>query len=131
MLAEEMDFASVAADPHLDAGAQGAFKRVAAAHNAALSGQHGFDVHYGRRVAGDLADAGLTDVGCEGRVAMWRGGEVGGALWRLTINQVREEMLASGLVTPADIDHVLALCDDPSFASVSPIVMAAHGRRPA
>ena len=54
-----------------------------AAHDAVLSGaEHGFDVHYGRRVAGDLADAGLADVGCEGRVSMWRGAEVDGALWR-------------------------------------------------
>ena len=52
-------------------------------------------------------------------------------LWRLTINQIREPMLASGLVTSAAIEHVLALCDDPAFASVSPIVMAACGRRPA
>ena len=51
MLAEEMDVASVAADPHLDAGAQSAFTHVAAAHDAVLAGQHGFDVHYGRRVA--------------------------------------------------------------------------------
>ena len=131
LLAEEMDFTSVAPDPHLDAGAQGAFARVAAAHDAVLSGEHGFDVHYGRRVAGDLADAGLADVGCEGRVSMWRGAEVGGALWRLTIVQVREAMLASGLATEADIEHVLALCDDPAFASVSPIVMAACGRHPA
>ena len=88
-------------------------------------------MHYGRRVAGDLADAGLADIACEGRVSMWRGAEVGGALWRLTIIQVRERMLASGLVSQADIEQVLALCDDPAFASVSPIVMAACGRRPA
>ena len=62
---------------------------------------------------------------------MWRGGEVGGTLWRLTVIQLREPMLASGVVTPADIDLVLALCDDPAFASVSPITMAARGRRPA
>ena len=131
LLAEEMDFTSVAPDPHLDSGAQGAFARVAAAHDAVLSGEHGFDLHYGRRVAGDLADAGLADVACEGRVSMWRGAQAGGALWRLTIIQVREPMLASGLVSEADIEHVLALCDDPAFASVSPIVMAAWGRRPA
>ena len=129
LLAEEMDFGSVAADPRLDAGDGSALMRVAAAHNAVLAGQHDFDAHYGRRVAGDLAAAGLAEVACEGRVSMWRGGEVGGALWRLTINQIREPMLAAGLVTSADVEHVLALCDDPAFASVSPIVMAARGRR--
>ena len=130
MLAEEMDFAPVAADPRVDAGDRSVFTRVAAAHNAVLGRQRGFDVHYGRRVAGDLADAGLADVACEGRASMWCGGEVGGALWRLTIIQLREPMLASGRVTSSDIDRVIALCDDPKFASVSPLTMAARGRRP-
>ncbi len=47
--------------------------------------QHRFDPFYGRRVTGDLADAGLAEVGCEGRTSMWRGGEAGGRIWRLTL----------------------------------------------
>ncbi len=130
MLAEEMDFTSVAADPRMDADARSLFTRVAAAHEAALAAEHGFDLRYGRRVAGDLADAGLAEVACEGRASMWRGGQAGGTLWRLTIIQLREPMLATGLVTAADIDQMIALCDDPAFSSVSPITMAACGRRP-
>ena len=130
LLAEEMDFASVAADPRVDADARSVFTRVLAAHNAVLAGEHSFDVHYGRRVAGDLADAGLADVASEGRVSIWRGGQAGGTLWRLTFTQLREPMMASGLVTPADIDQAIALCDDPAFAFVSQITMAACGRRP-
>jgi SAM-dependent methyltransferase len=130
LLAEEMDFSSVAADPRVDAGARSVFERVAAAHDAALARQHRFDLHYGRRVTGDLADAGLADVAGEGRVSMWRGGQAGGTVWRLTLTQLREPMLASGLVTSADVDAAIALCHDPSFAFVSPIVMAAWGRRP-
>jgi hypothetical protein len=80
-------------------------------------------------VTGDLADAGLADVAGEGRVSMWRGGQAGGTVWRLTLNQLRDAMVASGLVTSADVDAVIALCHDPAFAFVSPIVMAARGRR--
>jgi SAM-dependent methyltransferase len=130
LLAEEMDFASVAADPRVDADAESVFTRVVAAHNAVLAGQHTFDVHYGRRVAGDLADAGLADVACEGRASVWRGGQPGGTVWRLTFTQLREPLMASGLVTSADIDDAIALCDDPAFAFVSQITMAACGRRP-
>jgi SAM-dependent methyltransferase len=130
LLAEEMDFASVAADPRVDAYARSVFTRVVAAHNAVLARQHTFDVHYGRRVAGDLADAGLEDVACEGRASMWRGGQAGGTVWRLTFTQLREAMMGSGLVTSADIDDAIALCDDPAFAFVSPLTMAACGRRP-
>jgi SAM-dependent methyltransferase len=131
LLAEEMDFASVAADPRVGAAAQDVFARVVAAHNAVLEAHHTFDPHYGRRVAGDMADAGLADVACEGRAAMWRGGEAGGTVWRLTFAQLREPMLASGLVTSADIDDAIALCDDPGFWFVSQVTMAARGRRPA
>jgi SAM-dependent methyltransferase len=129
LVAEEMDFSSVAPDPRAGAGARSVFARVAAAHDAALTGQHRFDLHYGRRVTGDLADAGLADVAGEGRVSMWRGGQAGGNVWRLTLNQLRDAMVASGLVTSADVDAVIALCHDPAFAFVSPIVMAARGRR--
>ncbi len=123
LLAEEMDFSSVAADPRVGAAAQKVFARVVAAHNAVLAAQDTFDSHYGRRVAGDLADAGLADVVCEGRAAMWRGGEAGGTVWRLTFTQLREQMLASGLVTSAEIDEAIALCDDPGFSFVSQITM--------
>jgi hypothetical protein len=86
--------------------------------------------HPGRRVAGDLAHAGLADVGCEGRAAMWRGGEAGGTVWRLTLTQLREAMLATGLVTTADIDAAIALCADARFSFLSQVTMAAWGRRP-
>ena len=108
------------------ATARDLFTRVAAAHDAALAAHHGFDPHYGRRVAGDLAEAGLTDLTTEGRASMWRGGQVGGALWRLSIVQLREELD----VPPADIDRALALYDDPAFSSVSPLVMAARAAAP-
>jgi hypothetical protein len=69
-------------------------------------------------------------VDAEGRVAMWRGGEDGGRIWRLTIEQLRDEMIASGVVTADDVDAALALCDGPEAAVVSHIAMATWGRRP-
>jgi hypothetical protein len=61
---------------------------------------------------------------------MWRGGEGGGDAWRLTFVQLRQPMLASGLATTADIDSAVALCADPCFSVLSPVTMAAWGRRP-
>jgi hypothetical protein len=125
-----MDFVSMVPDPGLDPAVRSLFARVVEAHNAALAAEHMFDLAYGRRVAGDLAHAGLADVGCEGRAAMWRGGEAGGTVWRLTLTQLREAMLATGLVTTADIDAAIALCADPRFSFLSQVTMAAWGRRP-
>jgi SAM-dependent methyltransferase len=130
LVAEEMDFASSVADPRMDAESRALFARIHEAHDAVLGAHHRFDIGYGRRVSGDLEGAGLADVGCEGRATMWRGGQAGGRIWRLSIAQLRDEMIASGLVTPADVDDAMALTDEPRFSSLSPIVMAAWGRRP-
>jgi hypothetical protein len=125
-----MDFGSIAADPRVDQTARGAFDRAVQAHNALLTERHTFDVHYGRRVTGDLEDAGLTDVGCEGRAAMWRGGATGGVVWRHTFVQLREPLIAGGPAGASHVDRAIALCDDPAFSFVSQIVMASRGRRP-
>jgi SAM-dependent methyltransferase len=131
LVAEEMDFVSAVPDPRMDEEARALFVRIATAHNLVLVERHGFDVEYGRRVTGDLEDAGLAEVGCEGRATMWRGGQAGGRIWRHTVVQLRDSMIATGLVTAADVDAALALCDDPRLSSLSPVVMAAWGRRPA
>ena len=93
-------------------------------------GLDSFDPFYGRRLVGDLEDAGLADGGCEGRASMWRGGQAGGTAWRLTLAQLREPMIESGLVSAADLDALIPLCDDPRFGIMSQITMAAWGRRP-
>jgi SAM-dependent methyltransferase len=129
LVAEEMDFVSSVPDPRMDADSRALFERIHEAHDAVLGSQRGFDVAYGRRVTGDLEDAGLTEVGCEGRATMWRGGQAGGEIWRLSITQLRDSMLASGLVTPADVDDAIALSDG-GLSCMSPLVMTAWGRRP-
>jgi hypothetical protein len=125
-----MDFVSAVPEPRLGPRRAAVFERVVEAHNAVLAGRHAFDPIYGRRVAGDLADAGLAAVDAEGRVAMWRGGGDGGRIWRLTVQQLRDEMVETGIVTGEDVDVALELFDDPDAAVVSQITMAAWGRRP-
>jgi len=130
LLAEEIDFVSSVPDPRMDAAPRALFERVANAHNTVLAEQHSFDPFYGRRVAGDLEDAGLTDTGSDGRAAMWRGGGPGGRIWRLSIDQLRDPIITSGLMSATEIDAALALCDDPRLTTMSPVMMAAWGRRP-
>ena len=130
LVAEEMDFVSAVPGPGLGERRAAVFERVVAAHNAVLSGSHAFDPLYGRRVAGDLAGAGLDEVDAEGRVTMWRGGADGGRIWRLTVEQLRDEMVETGIVTGEDLDVALELFEDPDATVVSQITMAAWGRRP-
>lgn len=130
LVAEEMDFQSLAADPRLDERMRSLFSRVVEAHHAVLSARHRFDPFFGRRVAGELSEAGLVEIHAEGRGAMWRGGEPGGTVWRLTLAQLREPITASGLVSSSEIDEVIEVCDDPRFGILSPLTMAAWGWRP-
>src|SRR3954463_12473507 len=129
-MAAHTDFVSLVPAPQLDADSATLFTRVMHAHTAVLAARHGFDHAYGRRLVGDLTDAGLTDTGCEGRVSMWRGNGPGGTVLRLTLSQLREAMIASGLVTAAEVDDAIGLCQDPSVSFQSQITMAASGRRP-
>jgi SAM-dependent methyltransferase len=129
LVAEELDFASAVPDPRMGAQLCARFTRIVEVHNAVISTRHGFDPMYGRRVAGDLADAGLTDGACLGRASMWRGGKPGGEIWRHSLAQLRDGIIASGLMHAAEADAAIELCADPRFSTLSPVMMAAWGRR--
>jgi hypothetical protein len=58
------------------------------------------------------------------------GGGPGGRVWQLTIAQLRDEIVDAGLMSPDDVDAALALCQDPSLVTISPMIVAAWGRRP-
>ena len=105
----------------------GLFARVAPSHNAALAARSGFDAYYGRRVAGDFADAGLVDVARRGpRVDVARRRGRAARIWKLTVSQLRDDMVD---LSSDEVDHALELFDDRQFSSLSPVVMAASGRR--
>lgn len=131
LLAEELDFISVVPDPLMDPSAGALLARIVAAHNAVLSSSHTFDLFYGRRLEGDLTDAGLVDVSSAGYVSMWRGGQPGGRLWQLTLAQLREGMINLGGATAAEIDYAIELFCRPTVSMLSPVTMAAWGRRAA
>jgi hypothetical protein len=98
-------------------------------HNAVLIERHAFDPFYGRRVAYDMANANLLDVGCAGRVSVWKAGQPGGLVWQLTLAQLRPGMIETGRMTPEEIDTAITLCNDPRLSLLSPVTMAAWGRQ--
>jgi SAM-dependent methyltransferase len=130
LVAEELDFASAVPDPRMGAQLCARFTRTVEAHHAVIAERHGFDPVYGRRLAGDLAEAGLVDCGRLGRASMWRGGEPGGEIWRLSLEQLRDGIVDGGLMDAAEADAAIELCSDPRFSSLSPVMMTAWGRRP-
>jgi SAM-dependent methyltransferase len=89
----------------------------------------GADARLGRSLARRLRALGLADVGAEGRVLLWQGRTAGASLMRLNCEQLREPILATGLVTAEEFDTDLAAFDDEDFEIASPVLWTAWGRR--
>jgi SAM-dependent methyltransferase len=91
----------------------------------------GANMRLGRSLPQRLRAAGLEDVAAEGRVFLWRGGSPGAAVMRLNFEQLRDAILATGLVTAGEYADDLARLDDEDFEVRSPILWSVWGRRPA
>lgn len=128
LVAEDLDFVSAVPAPDMDEDSAEIFSRVVDAHLVVLTQKTGFDPEYGRRLRSSLERAGLIDVAGEGSTTVWRGGESGGDLFRLTFAQLREPMLATGRVSATDFDRASDLCRH-GLSFLSPIAMTAWGQR--
>ncbi|HEX5166055.1 MAG TPA: methyltransferase [Thermomicrobiales bacterium] len=127
LLAEEMDFLSVAPVPGVDPAQADRFMKLVDAHHQALAGK--MDPFFGRRVTDALCQTGLDDIGSEGRTTIVRGGSPGATAWALTFEQLSETMLEHGWVRETELAEVYDALEDPSFAFQSMVFMAAWGRK--
>jgi SAM-dependent methyltransferase len=89
----------------------------------------GADLDFGRLLYSVLTERGLEDVDAEGRVYMMRGAHRSSTVLRFSLERVREPVVAAGSVTEEEFDAALAVLDDPESAVMSPLMMAAWGRR--
>src|SRR5262249_32206400 len=115
--------------PLADASEAERFRKMGRAVSRLLD-DRGFDVEWARRLYGHLKAAGLTEVGMDGHLAVREGGSPGASLDAANFAQVREEAVAKGLITDAEIDALLARLDAPDFAVFSSVMFTAWGRRP-
>jgi SAM-dependent methyltransferase len=90
----------------------------------------GFDAEYGRKLVHELEDVGLQDVGADGRARIYRGGSSGTAFIKLSLESLGPALIEAGMLTQEDVDATLAAVDDPANVYVSPLMVAAWGRRP-
>jgi hypothetical protein len=97
----------------------------------AFSGARGIQPELGRRLPELLIEAGLEDVGAEGRTSlMWSGSEES-ELGRLSIERVTQVALDAGLITQEDRDRYMKVVTEPGTATFSPLRFGAWGRKPA
>jgi SAM-dependent methyltransferase len=126
LLIEEPDFVTI-----YESGDSPAVRHVFVAAMRHLESTCPIDCQYGRRALGDLTAVGLEDVQAEGRCPIVRGGTpLAADFLRLTIEKLRDPVLAGGAVTAEEFAEALAALRDPNVTVVAPMTVAAWGRRP-
>jgi ubiquinone/menaquinone biosynthesis C-methylase UbiE len=95
----------------------------------ALMESRGMDMSWGSSLYRRFVDAGLTNVGMEGQLALRPGGSAGAQLDEANLSQVRDAAVGEGLVTPDDITRIMSLLEDPGFVFASPVMFTAWGQR--
>lgn len=129
LVIEEMDFESLAIDPGCGIELAHLFATAMTAHHRVMQGR-GFDPFYGRRVFGALRAQGLAGLGSEGRLSALVGGSAGATAWRLTFEQLGDQIVATGALDHDDLAAVCHLLDDPAVGFLSQATVAGWGQRP-
>ena len=127
VLVEDFEVLPASHDPQDEACEQisktaSAMRRVTAAAGA--------NTRFGRSLLRRLRAAGLQETSIEGRAFIWPGGSTGATLSRLNFEQLRDAILATGLITEQEFAIDLAQLNDREFEIRSPILWTAWGRRP-
>lgn len=93
-----------------------------------LLAQRGADLGYGRTLPRRLREAGLTDVRADAYFPITA--PANAVLERATIEQIREELVAQGLATEAEIEEHLANVASGRLDLATSPMISAWGRRP-
>jgi SAM-dependent methyltransferase len=125
LLLEAGDNVSAMPDPSMTPGAIVLSKK---AWDAML--RHvGYDKEYGRHLYHDVSINGIGDLQAEGFVTMQIGGTPSARFWKITLEQVRDQILEAGLLTLAELEDYRSLLESPEFRWFNPMMMAVWGRR--
>jgi hypothetical protein len=73
----------------------------------------------------------MTEIDVHGETIMFQGGSAYARYWTLTFEELREQILASGLITRALWKETMALFDNPSFWTWQNSFVATSARKPA
>jgi SAM-dependent methyltransferase len=129
LLAEEVDTVTVNVDPAVGPAAVALWEKGRAAIRTIFQGTS-LDPAYGRRLYGAVSAQGLSEVGVEGRSYLVRGGTPRAEGYRLSLEQLRDRLVGSGQLTPAEMEALLALRRDPAVCFMTDTLVAVWGRRP-
>jgi SAM-dependent methyltransferase len=91
--------------------------------------RRGGDPGYARTLPHRLVQAGLNQVGAEGRLVFARGGSPAAGVQVANLQQVGGQMAARGLATREDINRAISLLEDPALIWAMPMMISAWGQK--
>jgi SAM-dependent methyltransferase len=127
VLFEEFDMLSTKPDPAI-APAEVFMKTLGVLWEVMRS--HGVDHRCGRLLPGMLVASGLSGVGAEGQLYLFKGASAGAAMLRANFVQMHDEMIATGHLTEEEFHADLATLDDPAAMWPHGVLWSVWGRRP-
>jgi SAM-dependent methyltransferase len=98
---------------------------------SALLGKHGADFRWARSMPGMALRNGLADLSVSTRIMECGQGGVGDRHWTFMINQMREPLISTGLLSEEEWQEGIDCFDDPAFADISLVLVSVAARRPA
>ncbi len=90
----------------------------------------GVEPGFGRALAGRLRARGMESISAEGRMSMTQGGSLGTELMKANLHQLRDAILASGVVSEREFMQDLSRLDEEDFMAPSPVMWTGSARRP-
>jgi len=127
LVVEDFDGISMPPDPQ-----SGPHETPLATHAAlqALFRTRGVEGRTGRWLPAMMRARRMTDIHAEGRVFMALEGSVHARFHRLTVEQVKDELIQTGLLTDADYTAAMTALDT-DFLAPTPLLWSVIGRKPA
>lgn len=83
----------------------------------------------GRQLLSWIASLDLEDRGAAGRAAVYSGGSPQAAARLLSLEARKHRLIQSGFVTSSEIDEAISALSSPSTTIISPLMVAAWGRK--
>lgn len=131
LFVEEPDFGSFGCVDATYPGAAEFDRSLRVMHDAAQAAGVMWS-YFGRRLPGLVQRLGFDNFGHEGTVRCGRGGDPLAHFYSLSLRSpgATEPLIAMGVQTREQLDHVVHMYDDPSFEFVGPTIFAAWARCP-
>jgi SAM-dependent methyltransferase len=125
LLVEEPDFSSLRAVDAEHPLAEFFNRKDREISERVMAHSSGYNAYFGSRLRGLLEEAGLADIGNEGRTMIARGGELHARMRCMALQAFVER----GLLSQAEYAELERVYSDPSFSYIMPTMFAAWGRR--